>query len=459
MSRRWLVALLCATACARADTAEALAREVNAGVAALSSHPSVAGWRAAHRGERFAPATLGQSSPAYETDFLMEGAWCGAWVSHLPGGLIRTAQFYVPTVRQGALPPLPDAPSPRLTDSCAMEGLWYQAPPQPTAALVQALTKVWGKPNGGPVKPNVRGWAFWRGVTAWHRAGVSVWVALDLLEPGVSAAVKRLAVYARADTARESTFSLSLVPGRIARRALDAAWQLAAPQPSPSSATILSDTQCERHWPKEPETAALARARRWMRWAGDLDPPRRAAALLVADSFAACNAVNSPLWKPLGAMFETRCPQDGRIYSHNLRRRALALDPQGKAGELAGILYLADPCFVPGRGLWQDRLIQLDENLLQTYKVDEWSPWICLALARTHASKLVIGYPGDDPEENGLRLTNEQKQAERDQAIGYFRRFLEQKPESSETGEAWREAWRLLAGLPPSPVRFGCGCE
>lgn len=459
MAWRLLIALLCATAGARADTAEALAREVNAGVAALSTHPSLAAWRATHQGERFAAAVLGQSSPDYETDFLLDGAWCGVWVSHLHAGLSRAAQFYVPTVRQGALPPLPDAPSPGLTDSCSMEAFWYQTPPQPTALLVQALSKVWGPPNGAPVKPNVRGSAFWRSVAAWHRAGVSVWVALDPLEPGVSLAVKRLVVYARTDTAHETTFALSLIPDHIARRALEAAWRLVAPQPSPFSATILRDAQCQHQWPKEPETAALARARRWMRWTGDLDPPRRAAALLVADSFVACNAVNGPLWEPLGARYETRCPQDGPVYSHNLRRRALALDPQGKAGELGGILYLADPCLVPGRGMWQDRLARLEENLLETHNADEWTPWVWLALARTHSSKLAISYPSGDPEENGLKLTAGQQQSERDQAVGYLRRFLQQNPNGDEALDAWQEAWRLLAGLPPSPVRFGCGCE
>jgi hypothetical protein len=52
-----------------------------------------------------------------------------------------------------------------------------------------------------------------------------------------------------------------------------------------------------------------------------------------------------------------------------------------------------------------------------------------------------------------------QTQQERRAAIAEFALFIRDLPDSPEAVFARREAWRLLAGLSPSPIRLGCGCE
>jgi hypothetical protein len=56
-------------------------------------------------------------------------------------------------------------------------------------------------------------------------------------------------------------------------------------------------------------------------------------------------------------------------------------------------------------------------------------------------------------------LTPEQARQERNLAIEEYEQFLSAQPDSPAVVFAWQEAWRLRAGLLPSPTRFACGCE
>ena len=60
----------------------------------------------------------------------------------------------------------------------------------------------------------------------------------------------------------------------------------------------------------------------------------------------------------LGAKYQTRDPRDGPDYTHNFRDQAERLDPHGPAGELAGLVSLADPCSLKGSQPWPDLLIE-----------------------------------------------------------------------------------------------------
>jgi hypothetical protein len=101
------------------------------------------------------------------------------------------------------------------------------------------------------------------------------------------------------------------------------------------------------------------------------------------------------------------------------------------------------PCaFDDGRNNWQDGLIAAAEKLRAH-----------LTAARAYDAKLLLTYPGI--ELNGADIPTD-PQALRRNAIAHFRAFLSQNPAAPEAGAAGREAWRLLAGLPPSPLHFAC---
>ena len=102
------------------------------------------------------------------------------------------------------------------------------------------------------------------------------------------------------------------------------------------------------------------------------------------------------------------------------------------------------------------------ESLHARFSPDKWAPDVNFAFARAHSAKLLWTYPGwrtDDYSTEGSPLTPAQKEHERTTSIEYFKAFLDAMPGGPEGALAWREAWRLLAGLPPSRIQWGCTGE
>jgi hypothetical protein len=128
--------------------------------------------------------------------------------------------------------------------------------------------------------------------------------------------------------------------------------------------------------------------------------------------------------------------------------------PLDGSGESADVARLEKPCsFDDGHNNWQIGEVRLGDRFLRDFPESRWKPYIHLTLARTYAAWLILTYPS-------VELMGASVPADPDRlrvgAISHFRAFLEENPESPEAHSAWREAWRMLAGLPPSPIHFGC---
>jgi hypothetical protein len=124
------------------------------------------------------------------------------------------------------------------------------------------------------------------------------------------------------------------------------------------------------------------------------------------------------------------------------------------AAEGASVARLENPCsFDDGHNNWQGGLISFGKKLLRDFPETHWTLYIHLSLARAYAAKLILTYPEADLD--GANRPTDPK-ALRRAAIAHFRVFLEGKRQSPEASSAWREAWRLLAELPPSPIHFAC---
>ncbi len=127
---------------------------------------------------------------------------------------------------------------------------------------------------------------------------------------------------------------------------------------------------------------------------------------------------------------------------------------KGPAGEIARVTRVERPCaFDDGANNWQGGLIQFGDKLLRDFPESRWKSYVHLTMARAYAAKLLLTYPDIDP--NGANRPTD-PEALRRNAITHFRAFLEENRETPESEVAWREAWRLLAGLPPSPIHFAC---
>ena len=115
---------------------------------------------------------------------------------------------------------------------------------------------------------------------------------------------------------------------------------------------------------------------------------------------------------------------------------------------------MEEPCgFDDGSNNWQGGLIQFGEKLLRDFPASRWKSYVHLTMARAYAAKLILTYP--DMFLNGANRPTD-ADALRRNAIAQFRAFLDENRDAPESGTASREAWRLLAGLPPSPIHFAC---
>ena len=420
---------------------------------ALDAAPDLAAWRNLHPNERFKAA-------AYDNEYESQGLWCAASVADvvLPGGVkaTRMAFFYVPPGKPGdSLPARQDAD---LARQCRLLALWYEVhdPAEPGGLAKSVSGELAASLGSAEEPPRFKrgdgdwGSGYWNPYLAWERANRRVVLAVDPGGPVPdSRARARLLVIARASLApRGLSFDWSGEAPKGQPSLQEAAARLAALDPA-LSATMLA-----------PQVSVESLIQ-WVEAAQGLPRERKAAALVLADltvnaaKFGLPGFLTTPPGKrltELGAGLVNG--SDGIEYTHVWRTQAEKMDPTGAAGEIARIAHVEEPCaFDDGRNNWQDGLINLGEKLLRDFPASRWKSYILLTLARTYAAKLILTYPGIDL--NGANRPTD-PEALRRNAIVRFRGFLEENRESPESDTAWREAWRLLAGLPPSPIHFAC---
>jgi hypothetical protein len=406
LCRRFAVLLLTLMAAsnlfAQTNEPQLLAALVLSETPALDTAPDLARWRTLHPDERLRPA-------AYDNEYESQGLWCAASIAEvaLPGGIHATRQafFYLPSAKTGdALPARQDA---GLVQHCRLLALWYEVgnPAGPSSLAKSVSTELAASLGPGEepsrFKRPIGDWGSgnWDPYFIWERPNRRVILAFDpgrqpVPEPN---ARTRLLVIARAPQAPTG---------------LSFDWMGEFPKGQPSF--------------KEAATRVAAQG----------SPAERNAATVVLADFTRKRLVE---------------PGQGPTA---YRSRAEQMDPTGAGGEIARVAHAESPCaFDDGRNNWQGGLIQFGEKLLRDFPASPWKPYIHLTIARAYAAKLILTYP--DIELNGENRPTD-PDALRRNAIVHFRAFLAEAPNSPESAVARREAWRLLAGLPPTQNHFAC---
>ena len=433
------------------------ATEVKSAVASVSSQPELSAWKALHVRERTEPAHYETENDSYEVDFARENQWCATSIADLPAGVTRAASFYVPEVIRGDLPPLPAKPGSALTGLCRLGAVWFETHGRNSVAgLVTDLTATWGAPsrsNRGELAQalSIRGSGDWKDISTWRRDKVTVWVAWTDWDKGDGIGLRTI-VWILRDRPRD----LDLYAVGFDTTA--AAVKIAGLGPN-----LAADAGPGTICPTLGAGVAVGRLSRWLKASNSLPAERRAAALLVADSFVSCVEASGQTTNSLtalGVKFGPGCPQDGPVYANNFREEAEVLDPSGPAGALAALTGLQSPCSLKGSGSWPERVVDQGQKIRRQFPSGPWSPWVDFAVARAHDVKLSFSVPPGEVDADTIhRLSATQARQERSAAIAEFARFSGEQPASAEAVFAWQEAWRLLAGLLPSPTSFGCGCE
>ncbi len=451
-----------------------LADEITASVDRLASEPSLSTWRQSFPADKLELAHYETDRDPYQFDFTRLASWCAGSVATVADQSIRAALFSVPDPGAGRLPILPLKQDSRITGECRAQALWYGVESRSFSALrlVRELAKHWGAPNGTSAKAALPGSSLWIEVSAWHRSGLTLWVAYDRQTWKGNAARPELVVYARRDLPPKLFLPMySIGTFFDPSAAAQSAARIAALDPALTTPIVAFATA----QPFPPQMSSKLAAQQFERWflAGkNLPPRRRAAVLFLADLYLSRTQRDEEVdrqYSELGARFDGGCPQDGPAYANNFLQQAAKLDPRGPIGEWSHLRALASPCLLPyllrglvrGRKTWADLLLDQSAAMLQNFPRSQHAPYYHFVLARAHAIKLMYSYPYalNAELDASYPVPAAQAPAHRAEAIRQFRLFLRQKPNAPESPFAWQEAWRLLAGLPPTLINFGCGCE
>jgi hypothetical protein len=456
--------LLLVTSAFGQSTAHLLASRMQSDLSAVDAKPTFASWVRAHPNEELQHARYG-------VEYESQGQWCESAIAHTrsPDGLeiVRFALFYPPPVNPGPLPPLPPKQDNSLAQRCRLLAFWYEVRNPPdlgnlARAAAKDLSALWGTPGTVPrLQRNMWGSADWDPLFTWQHRDKTIWIAADQEGPGGTA---RLLAFMRTSQVQPFGSALHDFP-RSQPSIPEAAARIAALGPALTRPILQGSRDEIQSPPADPASpAVLNPLLDWLHHARRLTPERRAAALVLADFYVNQQGrLYLPGLRerliPLGITFTPWCPGD-TVYTHSLLHLTEQLDPTGKGGELARIAHFEFPCYFETKRDWRDGLIPYGERILRDFPSSQWAPYVHYVLARTYEAKLLLSYPdglGGSDLDKGIPTS--QRRRLRQAAITHLRAFMETKPIGPDLRLVWQETWKLLAGLPPPRISFGCGCE
>ncbi len=218
------------------------------------------------------------------------------------------------------------------------------------------------------------------------------------------------------------------------------------------------------------DSAAVAALRDWIASARTLDAPHRAAALLAADQVLGSRALiyvraqredsaTRMALQRVGAAFIYDELGGGYNYAHTWLDEALRLDPHGRAGTLATLALLRSGFNETGMcGGGADafrKVIETGEQFLAGAVDSAAGAEVHLLVGDAYADIVALASGAGLEYADSAAYAAEAPEARR-KAITHYRQGLALDPTSLEAGAAWLEAWRLLAGLPPTTTHFFC---
>ena len=427
--------------------------------------------------------------------------WCARATSEIPLDAdrmsMRTVYFY--------LPPQPDPPvlpsttdAQTLIDQCRLGFVWTEvdsADPARADALSEVVTQEISA-ELGPVESNADLFWWdagkWKRKGLWQQVGVSVATAVtqrpgwrDSDDPKPN---NRLLMIAAGDASKINLRYERSAPGaameacyarhREEMSRIDQALAIAAPAGAVDEAIraaikIVSVRDGCTDSPTAAERTAIFNAIvPWLDAASTMPQARQAAAFFVADQLLAGSA--GPEWRRgesppirrslerLGAKFAWSPLGASYVYTHAWLRRALMLDPDGPAGELA-FLTLMEHGFETS-GMCTDQhgegfraVIAEGDAYLRRKPDSRFRDDVHLLMAQAYADIVTLAAGGGYEESESARAKYKaEAPAARANAITHFRTAYASSSRSARARDVWPDAWRLVAGLPPRATRFYC---
>jgi hypothetical protein len=492
---------------ASGDTPALASREL----AALQPGVTVATWLANHPGEALT---------AFSRDSVRENdhRWCGrtSTTQQLRDGswMVRYAYFYPPQPPPALTLPATAGPAgPALVrEQCVLGTIWVQAAPLDSvsggaleASRREALTRTYGPVRAGPdvffgrvatdsqrrflsrvpaadallLGLHYFGAAGWRLPGRWQRDSTVIVSAFDR-GLGDHRGRGRVLGFAHLPSAQLGSFRDEEARTEVAEdRTAALAAQAAALSGLDSARTrpllgmlAAADSAYHDRGSKDPKVLdadAVRIMRDWTTSARDLAPPRRAAALLAADQVLGSGPMvylrgqrhdtARVAYEELGAVFARDELGGGYNYTHNWLDEALRLDRQGPVGRLATMALLRmgfNETGMCGGGSEAFRQVIATGEQLLSGKLDPATAAELHRLVGDAYADVVALASGAGLEYADSSAYVAEAPAARSKAIAHYRRALELDRVSPEARSSWLEAWRLIAGLPPTTTHFFC---
>lgn len=223
--------------------------------------------------------------------------------------------------------------------------------------------------------------------------------------------------------------------------------------------------------PRTPPADSLGRAlRRWLQATQDLEPPRRAAALFVADAvldramcgYGLCAGRDSAAQRPLralGAEFNWSPLGAGWVYTRTWLYEARALDrdsPVGQAILLQQLAQAFDPSGTCAEGTEGFvKVMETGERYLARVPASPIAPAVHYFLGEAYRDVVALAAGAGAPYADSTEYVADAAHA-RASALAHYRAAAAGAPGTPLGIRAWQRAWWLLSGLEPRDVRFYC---
>ncbi len=422
--------------------------------------------------------------------------WCARSSARgtLPGGepVVRHAYFYPPAPPASLELPAESAGPDLVRRQCLLAAIWIESPITDTTvgrakaeALRAALGRVYGRVRPGPdsfygrvlsdsqkrllgrfggfeslqLGVSFFGSAGWRTMGRWEADSATIVSAFDAgLGPTAPRRVLGIAFFPQSHFAAPPEVGADLDGDGAADTSLTAAAHRTGLGAGATAAVLALPNS------HAPDSARVAALRTWLAAARGLDSAHRAAALFVADataptSFERKDSSALAPFQALGFEFVYSELDGGYNYTHNLVEQALRLDSDGPIGEMVR-LYKVHMGFnlngMCGGGADAFRkVIGEGEALLAGAKSPGLQAELHFLIGDGYADIVALAAGEGDEYADTTAYAPEAPQARRN-AIAQYRAGLGLERRSAKARSSWLEAWRLMAGLPPTTPHFFC---
>ena len=438
----------------------------------LRSGVSLADWKRARPDE---PVTGSDTSSVAHA----LGDWCAGAQRQITVGqrvVTRSAFFYPPPPTADLA--LPDS-VPDLVARCELGLVWVRAELPDTAAarafsdsLGTQLRAAFGPTRTGPV--HFWGSAMWSRVAAYRRGDVSVVSGVRAPAPRDSAGRQAVAfAFALLPVSGLSIEGVDAPPAwaPVDTFPLDSAFRIAAADTAIANPVrALLRSSGSRPGDTRVGGDLIIPLQRWIARTAVLPPPRRAAALYIADQvldrtlcdYHLCELADRNSRAPLegvGARFTRSALGGAWVYQHSWLDQARLLDRDSPLGQRLFLAQLVNGfdfsgvCAAGPEGF--RRVIVNGERYLARLPASPIAAEVHFEVAEAWRDIVALAHGAGDIYADSSRYGEEAGNAAV-RSLAHYRAAIAAGPHRDVARAAWQRAWWMKAGLVPRDVRYYC---